>query len=949
MADNDEILNELFGRKKGFSEKNAAKLGNYEPVKKTSDIKTLINGNATDGVVVSDAKEVQKRLVGALGMAMGANNIRSMASRSVKKFPIIVSDDVAPETLVMIKTAMEEEYASYIDLLVSNQIIDITEYDPDSQDGNIAIQALDRLSGADFGKGRIARQAATGRLTIDDLMKNNPGWQFIRSNEDLEYSSGNPILDELLESAIIVPTKYAPSVESMLMEGMIEASEAAISLDEAYKDIRIDLGTKDTDRNDGDVSAAIQTSGLKATQQFSAGDSVINVQTNVKYIRDAFGKWSPLASNDAGSGASAQKRVYDVYNQLMQGNSVAAMRKHDVMTIRDPDQISRDMQVQHYSNAYNKLLSPNAMVRGADIQSCLDDSVASFLNGEHATDAKSREIAAIIRDRFTKASYLLASNRISGAEYISYLVDRLGIPVSKKNRTDILIRYPESNVVFKGTQMYAGLNTADSAMVQAMRDKIRTNERNVLTNIVPKLTSGDVKHILGASAIGAGVGAGVGAGAGGIAVSAIGAGAATVGTLSLFTPLGLGVLAGAAVGGLGTAIYQLFKARQKKKAFATRIEGWERVEQLIDEMDFNSADAARHALAMKTANKSDEDKIADFKREDEGQYNEFYRNMQNTLGKVMVAEDITDIRGFISKESDAYRARLLETAQALDECIREDDEYVAELESLNEASKYVINTRRPGDIKIKPVKINPKDVASAIPAFGTKGTMAYGSVEYDRKDLKDRKFNEPLILTIKFKERYDDGRTSDSELTAVIGILGVITRVPSAEMRIVLEANAEGKSIAGIFSADQSNSSKDLIGNVLSAFMGTKYADKLPTSGKIWSNLEKITSLAVANKLAGTNNGNISNAHLVFSQKEINETKNSTGVDYLKDAKLTAQLMRKYSAFKIIVADDALQILSTFGDQDAISWDEAPYSAYLGKSNSDSMLNVLTQMKRNML
>ena len=940
MADNDEILNELFGRKKkGFSEKNAAKLGNYEPVKKTSDIKMLINGNATDGVVVSDAKEVQKRLVGALGMAMGANNIRSMASRSVKNFPIIVSDDVAPETLVMIKTAMEEEYASYIDLLVSNQIIDITEYDPDSQDGNIAIQALDRLSGADFGKGRIARQAASGSLTVDDMMRNNPGWQFIRSNEDLEYRSGNPILDELLENAVIVPTKYAPSVENMLMEGMTEANEATIGLEEKYQYAPVDLGSRDIERNDADIAAALRASGVQNANAFGAGDAVVNVVTSVVYTRDANGTWKP----SGGGSKSPQKRVGDIFMSDLNGNSIASLRYRGGMTVRDPNQIDRDMQVQHYSNEYNKLLSPNAMVRGADIQTCLDDSVAAFLNGEHATDAKSREIAAIIRDRFTKASYLLASNRISGAEYISYLVDRLGIPVSKKNRTDILIRYPESNVVFKGTQMYDGLSVADGELVNAMRSKIRANERNVLSSVVPKLTTGDVRHILGASAIGAGLGGASGAGIGAAA------GMAAFNTLALFTPIGLGVLAGAAVGGLGTAIYQLFKAKKKKKALATRIEGWERVEQLIDEMDFNSADAAKHALAMKASNKPDDDKIADFRREDEKQYNEFYRNMASALSKVVVAEDITDIRGYISKEPESYRARLLETAQALDECIREDDGYVAELESLNEASKYIINTRRPGDVKIKPVKINPKEIASAIPAFGTKGTMAYGSVEYDRKDLKDRKFNEPLILTIKFKERYDDGRTSDSELTAVIGILGVITRVPSAEMRAVLEANAEGKSIAGVFSADQPNSSKDLVSNVLSAFMGTKYADRLPTSGKIWSNLEKITSLAVANKLAGSNNGNISNAHIVFSQKEINEAKNSTGVDYLKDARLTAQLMRKYSAFKIIVADDALQILSTFGDQDAISWDEAPYSAYLGKSNSDTMLNVLTQMKRNML
>ncbi len=949
MADNDEILNELFfKKKKGFSEKNAAKLGNYEPVKKTSDIKTLINGNATDGVVVSDAKEVQRRLTGALGMAMGANNIKSMANRATKSFPIIVSDDVTPETLVMIKTAMEEEYASYIDLLVSNQIIDISEYEPDSQNGNIAIQALDKISGTDFGKGRIARQAATGSLTIDDMMKNNPGWQFIRSNEDLEYKSGNPILDELLENAIIVPAKYAPSVEGMLMESMIAANDGNVVLNEAHAYTAIDIVSVDRELNDADIMAAMNNAHITPTAAFADGDQIGNRVTGRIYERKN-GKWQPIGQPNG----KPPKRIgiedlADTINSEYQSSSKMSARNGRPTIVRNPNRVSNDITSgKGYSASYGTLLSPNAMVDAEDVQACLDDSVAAFLSGEHANDQKSREIAGIIRERFTKASYLLASNRISGAEYISYLVDRLGIPVSQANQIDILSKYTESKVVFKGTQMYG--SGATTAMVDAMRNNILTNQRNILTNIVPKLTACDVKHILGASAAGAGIGAGAGAVAGGIATSALGVSGAALGAMSLMTPIGLGVLAGAAVGGLGVAIYKIFTTLKKKKTMATRIEGWERVEQLIDEMDYNGADAVKHALAVKASGKTENDKVADFKREDEQQYRVFYANMANTLKTVKVNEEITDIRGYIPRVSSAYIERLDETANMLEAYIREDDEYVRELTALNEAAKYTINTRRPADIKIKPVKINAKDISSAIPLYGTKGTMAYGSVEYDKRELKDRKFNEPLILTVKFKERYDDGRTSDSELTAVIGILGVINRVPSSEMKTILEANAEGKSIAGAFAGDQSNSAKDLIGNVLSSFMGTKYADKLPTSGKIWSNLEKITSLAVANKLAGSNNGNVSNAHLVFSRKEINEAKNEIGVDYLKDAKLTAQLMRRYSAFKIIVADDALQILSTFGDQDAISWDEAPYSAYLGKSNSDSMFNVLTQMKRTML
>ena len=56
--------------------------------------------------------------------------------------------------------------------------------------------------------------------------------------------------------------------------------------------------------------------------------------------------------------------------------------------------------------------------------------------------------------------------------------------------------------------------------------------------------------------------------------------------------------------------------------------------------------------------------------------------------------------------------------------------------------------------------------------------------------------------------------------------------------------------------------------------------------------------------------------------------------------------MKKYSAFMLAVCDDALQKVYTFSDPDAISWDDAPYSAYIGKSNSDQLISAFTQAQR---
>jgi hypothetical protein len=258
--------------------------------------------------------------------------------------------------------------------------------------------------------------------------------------------------------------------------------------------------------------------------------------------------------------------------------------------------------------------------------------------------------------------------------------------------------------------------------------------------------------------------------------------------------------------------------------------------------------------------------------------------------------------------------------------------------------------KQPGSLVVKEKKISSKDIDSIVPAFGTKEVIAYGSVEYDKRDLKDRKFNDPLILTVTFKERYSDGKYADNELTAVIGILGVITRVPSEEMSYILSANAKGTTIGGMFKADDKASEKDTVSSMLANFMNSKYAEHLPTSGKIWNNLEKVGELAVANALAGNkNNGNIVNAHIVFSQKEIDQVKSELGIDYLasKNIKLVSQLMKRYSASIIMSCNDALQTVSSFDDPDNISWDLAPYSAYMGKASDNQLTQAaLSQISR---
>ena len=939
MANNDEILNELFFKKKGYSEKQKDKMAQYTPVSKTGDIKSMFNGNSIDGFVVSDADEVKKRLVGALGMAMGNNTIKSSASRATKRFPIIVSDDISPETVVMLKTMMEEQYASYIDLLVSNMIINLTDYDTSGENGNIAIQALDQLDGPNFGTSRIANAAKNGKLSLDTIMANNPGWKFLRTNENAEITTGNPILDEFLDGAIICENKDVNDVASVLYEELQAMNEAntrhyySAPLSFEKQDI-----TKVSDsfmiQHIANViypgNAAEQANFINNTQMVP-GTTVFDTVSKRVFVRgggegnvgSGVGLWYDYYEGKAKE-EPAERRLSDVVQDLVDQDIVDNYSKYKIR--RDKDGAF---------DGVDRLITPSVFVNANDLENVLNRSIAEILTGAGARNDEERSLSMYIRDRFEKASFLLASNEISGSEYISYLTDRLGIPVSDRVRVQILSKYPVAKVVFKNTKKYDNKNINTDDMIKEMRNNIDRNTKHIVTRLVPDITgiSGKDVAIISASSVGGA------ATAGGVT-----AGALAIAAAPIMWPAYVAAGVGAAGAGITAAIIRMLN-KKKYKSVMNAVSGWERVEALIDEMDFNRADLMNHKMKVDIKLLPEYSKDEVFRKEQSALFNDFSAKMNQTLGRVQLAEQLT-LKPYINSISDDYCHNMLENLQLIDAELQNDPEFVREYEQLSEGAKYVINTKKPGDVIIKQQKIKAKDVADIIPSFGTKDIMAYGSVEYDKREIKDRKFNEPLILTVKFKERYSDGKYADNELTAVIGILGVVTRVPSEEMATILRANVDGKTLSNFFKGDDSNSAKDLIGNVISSFVGSKYADKLPKSGKIWANLEKVTALAVANKLAGNNNGNISNAHLVFSQREIDLIKSELGVDYLKNANLAAQLMKKYSAFRIIVCNDAMQYVYSYDDPDAISWDDAPYSAYMGKSNADQMLSAFTQFNR---
>lgn len=218
---NKEILNEAFFKKKSFAEKQAAKMSKlqYEPVslKAQNPHGVGVGSQFRDGSLgVTDVKEVKKRLTQGFGAMIGNNTIRSVANRAVKTFPIIISDNVSADTAVMLKKLFEEQYAEYLSLVISNSVVDLSSFSTGDEEGNIAMQALDSLTGVEFGSQRIARKAMTGELTADDLFKNYSFYNLIRQ-ESAQINTGDPLIDMILENAIIVESKNAEAAELALL------------------------------------------------------------------------------------------------------------------------------------------------------------------------------------------------------------------------------------------------------------------------------------------------------------------------------------------------------------------------------------------------------------------------------------------------------------------------------------------------------------------------------------------------------------------------------------------------------------------------------------------------------------------------------------------------------------------------------------------------------------
>jgi len=431
--------------------------------------------------------------------------------------------------------------------------------------------------------------------------------------------------------------------------------------------------------------------------------------------------------------------------------------------------------------------------------------------------------------------------------------------------------------------------------------------------------------------------------------SSVTAAANTVATASLFTGPLAPVITSSIVGG-GIVLAAIIKRIRDKKFAKNRrdnsMRGWERVEALIAAMDAQQEEVRRgpqetsHDPNFVSFDGKEEDNQAVSATELQAELKKYNQNITKLLKQTKVDPKTKLNDSDMSRYMDSIDSEALLEDVMLE--LSEDREFKAEM-----LSEALISTTVAVDLKPKKqyqYDTKSKQEILVAPSFSARSAYAYGSVEYDRKELKNRKYNAPLILTITFKERFADGSFADNDLVAVIGVLGVITRVPSEEMSYILKSSAAGQTVKGILKPDGKKS--NLVADLLSNTKLKKDLQNLPQSADIWHNLEKVARLSVVNALAGKQNNNVANAHLIFSQKEVDDVKADTGSDYLRDKKLYKSLMKRYSAFSIMVASDISERLYIFDDPDNISWDIVPYGAIRSKDTGDKLESTLMKLSR---
>jgi len=502
---NKEIMQEFFFKKNEKVSDKLKKKFAYEPLDARKEgqpgFGSILSSN---DLAVTDTKEAGKRVVSALGASLGINSVKNIASKSIKSFPIIVSENIEPETSVMLKRVLEEQYAEYISLLISNQIIDISAFKTSEDEGNIAIQALGTVAADDES---IQSKLSRGKVSPEELLGNLTAYNLIRNES---YTSNNAFLDALLEGSFIVPTKEVDNLLEFYQRFYTDIVSLNENLNEAnptnkpaqeeerrfveldtflQKDLGISPEQVRNRKAAFDLLRGREESTQEETQEYKSWS--VKIKQAKERLEKIEGEISDLRRSLNSRNTNLPQLVASANNEVeVQQRALSGLIKRLSASSNPSSQAEVDAQqarVDQAERSAERLTSirddvPNDIRDAIKVSERERDSLEGEIKHlEREEPVKSRSVEKFnrlttprllidreqmntslnssigemllapknefLRDKFEKATFLLESNRIAGTEYIEYLVQRLGIPVGRDVRQRLLTEFRMDQVI----------------------------------------------------------------------------------------------------------------------------------------------------------------------------------------------------------------------------------------------------------------------------------------------------------------------------------------------------------------------------------------------------------------------------------------------------------------------------------------------------------------------
>lgn len=880
------------------------------------DLGTYKPKNPDNLIDPQNKEQVKKMIEKNVGIAFSTNDVASKNASNIKTFSIILSDstDITPQNEITLKKYYEQVLASNVIAMINNSVIEVT---PDMKEdkGRVATSAVDKLIRQANTRNIIGEKFKTNSVSAEDIFKDIPIMNATGFGKmlDEEYKKepfdGSTLYGDYsavdragfaIDTNSILP-KFLASQGKVLVDRHRKIYDKAKDLYEKIEKIEDkikDLGNIHEFRK---KQKELHVSLAKELDEIVLAKPAITTTASYKTYE------SMLASTMNMSAPIVKDDFYqlDIYREyLLRDSGVITSRakenRSDLSKLIDEiDKITSTPEEKARLPKYKNDLAKYEQEM-EDLEGFIADDFESFraeeikrmitekqqattededpyvrylgintkdtvYSGRYGGNPDSRfDFVDRFKDKRTKLEFRVACDLLLNAEilpdeFIEYVRKDLKLPLTAKTESSIKFKFGDGspsnpyrlfNTYYETTNKQGVLRLAQiiSGMEYQKDLKHRTFKRaykEIKSNRAAK-NSHDVYYRL---------------------ISVFGGGARRVARMVENT------------------------INDNKK----------NVDKAIKDQIFSTDTAFKLDVVSKPIEKANEfiSKLDQYKTAEEAM-KDFDFSKNNIAGKIPGLDDLDELYTV----STGFKT-------LFEEVEKEYAEDKINLQEVFGGGKHTITLSKP--IEVKAVNTynlkNKQDETFIIPAYTIGNQLLYGQVEVERDANKERRYNEPIWLKIRFVERYSMLKNDaiDNTYTATIGIKANISRVPSSEVEYVFKSNAEKVSFKPA----------DILGKI-------KSDSQL---SRVWSQAKSIK-----NVLGSETFNNNFNGAAVLSPVIIASTKEATtniaetaDFNYIKKPELAVKLMNKYNAGAICLIDPIQEIYYLI-DNENESWDRVPFS-----------------------